>query len=151
MINPTQLRDLITRVLKEIPHGYSEDTVELMMMIAAHESHLGTYLSQVNGPALGIFQIEPVTHDDTWANGDSCEANGAILGYNLECTIGGEPLEYDLRYQIFMARQKLFMITKAIPSELGARARYCKYYWNTVHGKARAADYLDAYLNYCVE
>jgi len=148
MINPTQLRDLITRVLKEIPHGYSEDAVELMMMIGAHESHLGTYLRQINGgPARGLWEMEELTHDDTWANGDSICANAQILG--IECAV--EKLEYDLRYQIFMVRQKLFMITKAIPSELGARARYCKYYWNTVHGKARAADYLDAYLNYCVE
>jgi len=148
MINPAQLRDLITRVLKEIPHGYSEDAVELLMMIAAHESRLGTYIKQVGGPALGIFQIEPATHGDVFDNGDSCIHNASLLGYDLECS---EMLEYDLRYQILMARQKLFMISEPIPSGLIARARYCKYYWNTAHGKARETDYLDAYLDCCVE
>jgi len=149
MINPNQLRDLITRILKEIPHGYSEDAVELMMMIAAHESNLGTYLRQVDGPALGIFQIEPATHDDTWENGDSICANAQILG--IECAV--EKLEYDLRYQIFMARQKLFMISEAIPSNrmVMKMAEYCKKYWNTQHGKATVCDYHDAYLDYCVE
>jgi hypothetical protein len=158
VINPKQLRDLITRTLKEIPHGYSEDAVELLMMIAAHESRLGTYLRQVGGPALGIFQMEPATHDDVWENGDSCEDNGAVLGYNLECTIGGDMLEYDLRYQIFMARQKLFMISEPLPSSEGASSEnvslmsdYCKEYWNTVDGSADAFEYFNAYLDYCGE
>jgi hypothetical protein len=153
MINPKQLRDLITRTLKEIPHGHSEDAVELLMMIAAHESRLGTYLRQVGGPALGIFQMEPATHDDVWENGDSCEDNGAVLGYNLECTIGGDMLEYDLRYQIFMARQRLFMKPEQIPSvnRVAEMAMYCKRHWNTVHGDADAPDYFNAYLDYCGE
>ena len=147
MINPKQLRDLITRTLKEIPHGYSEDAVELLMMIAAHESKLGTYLRQVNGPALGIFQMEPETHDDVWENGDSCEANAYLLSYNIEC----ELLECDIRYQIFMARQKLFMISEPLPSSdhLNSMADYCKKHWNTELGKASACDYLHDYRYYC--
>ena len=154
MINTGQLRDLITRTLKETPSGHSEDAVELLMMIAAHESRLGTYLRQVDGPALGIFQIEPTTHDDTWENGDSICANAQILG--IECAV--EKLEYDLRYQIFMARQKLFMISEALPSSEGASSEnvslmsdYCKEHWNTVDGGADAFDYFNAYLDYCVE
>jgi len=150
MIDPGQLRDLITRTLKEIPNGYSEDAVELMMMIAAHESSLGTSLVQNGGgPALGLFQIEPATHDDTWENGDSICANAQILG--IECAV--EKLEYDLRYQIFMARQKLFMISEAIPSNrmVMKMAEYCKKYWNTQHGKATAYDYHEAYLDCCLD
>ncbi len=148
MINSSQLRDLITRTLKEIPHGYSEDAVELLMMIAAHESKLGTYLKQVNGPALGIFQMEPATHDDVWENGDSCVCNASSIGYDLE---DSNMLEYDLRYQILMARQKLFMITEPLPSRYNtwAMADYCKKYWNTVYGSAAAFDYFNAYLDYC--
>jgi hypothetical protein len=115
VINPKQLRDLITRTLKEIPNGYSEDAVELLMMIAAHESKLGTYLRQVSGPALGIFQIEPATHDDAWLNGDSIKLNADILGIEYINDTSPSRLEYDLRYQIFIARQKLFMISEPLP------------------------------------
>lgn len=148
MINPHQLRDLITRTLKEIPNGYSEDAVELLMMIAAHESKLGTYLRQVNGPALGIFQIEPATHDDVWENGDSCVCNASSIGYDLECA---SMLEYDLRYQIFMARQRLFMKPEGLPEHKDAlwMAGYCKKHWNTVHGSASVFDYYDSYKYYC--
>jgi hypothetical protein len=155
VINPKQLRDLITRTLKEIPHGYSEDAVELLMMIAAHESRLGTYLRQVGGPALGVFQMEPATHDDVWENGDSCVSNASSMGYDLECA---DMLEYDIRYQIFMARQKLFMISEPLPSSEGASSEnislmsdYCKEYWNTVDGSADAFEYFNAYLDYCGE
>ena len=148
MINPTQLRDLITRTLKQIPSGYSNDAVELLMMIAAHESRLGTYIKQVNGPALGIFQMEPATHDDVWANGDSCISNASLLGYDLECS---ETLEYDLQYQILMARQRLFMKPEALPDskDKHAMGHYCKKHWNTVHGRAEASDYMHDYGYYC--
>jgi len=151
MINPTQLRDLISRVLQEIPNGYSDDAVELLMMIAAHESKLGVHIRQVNGPALGIFQIEPATHDDTWENGDSCELNASLLGYDWECEHTSDKLEWDIRYQIFMARQRLFMKPEAIPSKSTPKdmARYCKEHWNTVLGKASASDYLHDYKYYC--
>jgi hypothetical protein len=151
MINPSQLRDLITRVLKEIPSGYSNDAVELLMMIAAHESKLGTYLKQVDGPALGVFQIEPATHDDTWMNGDSCEINASHFGYIWEGESTADKLEYDLQYQIFIARQKLFMISEPIPPSNmdDDMSEYCKKYWNTESGKADAFDYFNAYLDYC--
>ena len=151
MINPTQLRDLITRTLKQIPSGYSSDAVKLLMMIAAHESDLGKYIKQVNGPALGIFQIEPATHDDVWTNGDSCEVNASRLGYVWECDATSARLEYDLQYQILIARQKLFMISEPLPSgdDEIAMANYCKKYWNTDLGKATSEDYHDAYIYYC--
>jgi hypothetical protein len=152
MINPTQLRDIITRTLKQIPNGYSNDAVELLMMIAAHESHLGTYLRQMNnGPALGGWEMEVATHDDTWINGDSCEVNASHFGYIWEGESTADKLEYDLQYQILMARQRLFMKPEALPSsrDVWAMADYCKKHWNTVHGKAKATDYYTAYVERC--
>ena len=35
---------------------------------AAVESRMGTYLRQIGGPALGIWQVEPATHLDCWDN-----------------------------------------------------------------------------------
>lgn len=144
MIKHKQLKDLIKRVLKEIPRGYSKDAVELLLMIAAHESKAGTFLKQEKGPALGIFQIEPETHDDVWKNGDTCCVNAQTIGVEWsECR-----LEYDLRYQIFIARQKLFMIAEPIPSKVDEMADYAKKYWNTEHGKATGIDYMVAYEKY---
>jgi hypothetical protein len=144
MYNRNQFKGLIERVLTEIPGGYSPEAVELLIMIAAHESKSGTYLRQRSGPALGVFQIEPETHDDVWENGDTCPKNAQIMGIEWsECR-----LEYDLRYQIFIARQKLFMVSEQIPEEPIDMASYAKKYWNTNRGKATHLDYLLAYNAY---
>ena len=47
---------------------YSESAVNLLLGTAAQESHMGTYLTQIKGPALSIYQIEPKTHADIWKN-----------------------------------------------------------------------------------
>jgi len=47
---------------------YSESAEQLLLGTACAESKLGTYLHQIQGPALGVFQMEPVTHDDLWNN-----------------------------------------------------------------------------------
>ena len=47
---------------------YSEPAEQLLLGTACAESNLGTYLHQVGGPALGVFQIEPATHTDIWEN-----------------------------------------------------------------------------------
>lgn len=59
MMDKRQLRNLIRRVLIGIG-GYSEEAENLLMGTAAQESALGEYIRQLgNGPALGIFQMEP--------------------------------------------------------------------------------------------
>lgn len=68
MMDKRQLRNLIRRVLIGIG-GYSEEAENLLMGTAAQESALGEYIRQLgNGPALGIFQMEPETFDDIVRN-----------------------------------------------------------------------------------
>jgi len=67
MIEPQELRSLIKATLTPIGL-YSPEAEELLMATAAQESHLGTYRRQIGGPALGIFQMEPNTFNDIWAN-----------------------------------------------------------------------------------
>lgn len=144
-INPKQFKSLVGRVIKEIPHGYSRETEICLLMCAAHESRLGTFLKQnKGGPALSPWQIEPKTHDTVWEFGDSCRSNAKLL--NIEWSVAS--LEYDLRYSIFIARQRLFMKSEPIPKTLSEIACYLKEHWNTVHGKAKSIDYLEAYMFY---
>ena len=81
MIEPSHLRELVINpALKcmEEQTGklvYSNIAIELLMMTAATESSLGTYLKQgyenvsdMSGIALGIYMIEPKTHSSLWEN-----------------------------------------------------------------------------------
>jgi len=143
-----QLTDLvIIPTLKEIPHGYSEEAVMAIQMIIAHESSGGKYLAQDRGgPALGVIQMEPLTHADTWRWGDSIRKNALLLGIIGEDDFhtGTYPdancLIYDLRYNVFMARQKLFMAPGALPNDAFKMAEYLKTHWNG-NGKATPTKY----------
>jgi hypothetical protein len=81
VINARDLRDLvIIPTLKEMdklwPGAYTPQAVNLLVGVAYKESLIddpndgiqgrSTHLKQLSGPALGIYQIEPATHDDNW-------------------------------------------------------------------------------------
>lgn len=69
MIDAEQLRvDVIRPTLAALSMP-SRAAENLLLGTAAVESRLGSYLRQVGGgPALGIWQCEPATHDDIWEN-----------------------------------------------------------------------------------
>ncbi|QDP63247.1 MAG: hypothetical protein Unbinned1520contig1002_45 [Prokaryotic dsDNA virus sp.] len=144
-MNKEQLTELvIIPTLKEIPKGYSEEAVIAIQMIIAHESSGGEYIAQTKGPALGVIQMEPMTHDDVWNFGDSIHKNARLMGLlNSE----SDRLVYDLRYNVFMARQKLFMAAGALPSDLFDMSEYLKKNWNGP-GKATPEKYLHDFMNW---
>lgn len=141
-MNKGQLRDLITRVLKEV-NLYSASAVELLMLTCATESNLGEYIRQVKGPARGIFQMEPFTHDDIW------KTHGKKLKYLLYDQDSGR-LEYDLRYAIIMTRMHYLRIPSVLPPwhDTTALAKYWKKYYNTHYGKGTVPKAMAKYKKY---
>jgi hypothetical protein len=147
MIDKGQLRDLITRVLQDADL-YSDSAVELLMLTAAVESKLGTYIKQVKGPALGVFQMEPATYEDIWANFLSYKPG---VERRLYIEQGGEQLEYDIRHAILMARIHYLRVKSPLPAadDVDALAAYWKTYYNTHLGKGTVAKAKAAYERYC--
>ena len=145
----TQLREKIIRpalhsLNAEIP--YSEAAVELLMMTAAHESNLGTYVHQVGGPAEGIYQMEPMTELDIMSN---------FLKYRADLWKMlplDQSLVTNLTYSTQMARIHYFRDKEPLPDieDFEGLARYAKRVWNTLEGKATEMDYLVAYNRLCV-
>jgi len=166
-INYEQLRDcVIIPTLQyldpEIP--YSDEAVDLLMLTCAHESNLGTYLKQVGGPACGIFQLEPDTHDDIWGNyisyrgGIEDKINRLSLGMTLPAMAHSEESIYNLPFATAMARVHYYRVPESIPKKkdfaveddyLQALACYAKRHFNTHLGKAKSSDYYWAYQKYC--
>jgi len=151
-MNKQQLTDLIIiPTLMEIPKGLSNESILASQMIVAHESCCGEYLAQTKGPALGIIQMEPFTHDDVWKHGDSIWMNAKLTGVisRLDFVMRKHPIAerliYDLRYNVFMLRQKLFMAPGALPNDPFKMAEYLKLNWNG-DGKATPDKY---YQDYC--
>jgi len=120
----------------------------LLLATAAIESDCGYYIKQVNGPALGIWQMEPATHDDIWENCDAlhddiwenCDAlsfNGgdiAMLLHSLapigKC--GDVALIASPMYCCVIARLKYSMDSAYLPKITGDRkideVEFYKYY-----------------------
>lgn len=149
-ISKLQLTDLVIKpVLEKIPKGLSDESLVAIQMIIAHESQRGRYLKQINGPALGLIQMEPTTHNSAWKFGDSIWDNALTLGiitsheYNNKSHPKPERLIYDLAYNVFMARQRLFMKREKLPRPPAKISMYLKNHWNSVHGAADGYSYLD--------
>lgn len=142
--NPADLRTLIQNTLT--PLGlYSPNAEELLMATCAQESLLGAFHQQVNGPANGIFQMEPGDHDDIWHN---------YLAYHLG--LAGDIKQYgstpaDLvtsdEYATAMCRVHYARAPRALPSptDLNGLWMYYKVNYNSIHGAATMAQF---YHNY---
>lgn len=157
MINVKQLEELIIvptlqYLDPEIP--FSDAAVELLKMTAAHESHLGSYIAQVNGPALGIYQMEPATEDDIWTNfleyrhglSDKIDTLCSDLVYPPS-----KELASNLVFATAMARVHYYRDKYPLPDamDIEGLAQYAKRVYNTVEGKAEWRDYYNAYNRYC--
>jgi hypothetical protein len=152
-IEKTQLRELITQVLRyldpEIP--FSESAVELLMLTCAQESHLGTYIKQVgSGPARGIFQMEPNTERDLYANFLKLKPGllAKIHAVTYDCSTPDDSLG-NLTYQIAMARVHYFRSPRPIPADLYGWAAEWKRHYNTPLGAGTEDEAINNYKRLC--
>lgn len=137
-IDKKQLRSFITRTLRKIPEFYSDDAVELMMLTAATESDLGHFPFKQNGggPARGIWQVELETMRDNYGNflyfRDRLKED-----IRLACGVNKydeEALEYNVAFNLFMARLKYWRVPKSLPSTPKEMAKYHEEYYNAHQG-----------------
>lgn len=141
MINADQFRvEIVQKALDKL--GLYSKSAEILLMLTCAQETLGcTYIKQIEGPALGAFQMEPKTHEDMWA---TFLPRRSDLTYKLLSTVylNSKPpvefLEYNLLYAAMMCRLKYFFVKEPLPPEddLKAIAQYYKTHWNTVLGSA---------------
>lgn len=153
MIKHSQLREHIIRpTLKEFGM-YSMEAEELLIATCAHESLGGSYLKQVSGPALGIYQMEPITHDDIWSSYLYYQPVIKLKIYEkLQITSApsSERLVYDLKYATIMARIHYYRISEGLPHYeiIESIFTYYKKYYNTINGSANLLDFIEHYRRY---
>ena len=147
---PKSLRSIIYLALDGI-NKWSPEAEALLMMTAAHESHLGKYLHQIKGPARGIYQMEPATESDIW-NKYLKFHNPLRKNLIRTSNVHGPDkfqLQYNPIYSSLMARVHYLRQPGEIPSQFDVigLSKYAKKYWNTENGKATARKYATAYRN----
>ncbi len=128
---------------------WSEAAENLLLGTAAQESHLGRYLTQIRGPALGIYQMEPGTHQDIWWHYLRYRPE---LAKKVKTFAASNPphrkeLVTNLAYATVMTRIYYLRVKEALPhpNDIQALAQYWKRYYNTFKGKGKIEEFI---LNY---
>lgn len=142
-----QLRNEIIKPALVAVGLYSKPAEDLVFGTACVESNCGEYLRQINGPALGIFQMEPATHDDIYKNflKYKPELKARVMRLFSPGLSVSENLKSNLMYAAAMCRIYYLRAPLPIPEDLQGQAEYWKKYYNTVKGKGSVEKYIAAY------
>lgn len=149
MLDRTQFRELVIRPTLEALDLGGDAAEELLLGTALQESRL-TYLKQLGGgPALGVYQMEPLTHEDIWGNylkyRDALQ--DGVFGVSGMPKIIPEPeaLIGNLTYATAMARVHYLRVPEILPmvGDLQGQARYWKQHYNTPLGAGTAEEYIE--------
>lgn len=149
-MDPQQLKDLIITPTLQALDLFSVSAVNLILGTAAQESQF-KYIRQLGGgPALGIYQMEPATHDDVWDN---------YLAYRTELAgklraLASQKLFYDhaademignIYYATAMCRVHYLRVTDPLPAtdDIVAMGNYWKLHYNTPQGNGTAREFVD--------
>lgn len=147
--NKDQLLKLIIRpVLNQLQLG-GIAAENLLLGTCAQESQFGTYLAQISGPALGIYQMEPATFDDIYDN---------FLAYRIDLLTKVKSISlrnpgaiiYNLSYATALARIKYLRAPGELPdaNDIPGLANYYKINYNTTDGAATVQQFIDNYHRY---
>ena len=163
MFNNLQFRQLIIQPVLQAIYLYSQAAEDLLVGTCAQESRGGTYLFQQgtnpdlyaslkkNELAVGIYQMQPATHDDLWDRFlplTHTTAVGMLVFCGLPYTVRpkASTMLYNLYYATAMARLYYYhTVSEPIPDTLDLQAEYYKKHYNTANGKATIDEYI---LNY---
>lgn len=135
---------------------YSEVLYKLLLGTAATESEFGQITKQTNGPALGIFQIEPRTANDIWLNYLSVkpklkEKVESVLWKNVDLNT---QLQYNVKYQILLAainyRRVSEIYNQKLPKDnsIWSLAWAYKKFHNTKSGKGTTKRFFRKYKEF---
>lgn len=124
----------------------------LILGTAAQESHLGDYLVQLGaGPARGIYQCEPATHDDIHANflKYKSQLRARVLAYMTMQFSAVDQLVWNLGYAtaICACHYLRYEPKNPIPAhdDIEGLGQYYKKFYNTPKGKATVAQFVENY------
>lgn len=154
-IDSQQLKKyIIEPTLKEI--GLESDSAtNILLGTCAQETQMGKYLHQINGTALGIYQMEKITFLDirdrylfkrTHAFRQKVEFCCKL--YVSSCEF--KDLMWNLNFATIMARLKYASIGEPLPAadNIKSLAEYWKKYYNTAYGKGTVKQFIENYKRY---
>ena len=149
-IKSEQLRQTIEAVQERMSIVPSHDngTIDLLMETAATESHRGKFVKQINGPARGVFQMEPATEKDllSWLKKNHRSIYSEVMFFYNKKMSAEQNLANNVPYQIALTTAHYWRYygdeLVKYSSEIEYRACIWKSRYNTRLGKGNVAKYL---------
>ena len=153
MIDPTHLLEHIIRpVLKDLDL-WSPQAERLVLGTACKESECGRWLVQLGGgPALGIYQMEPATHNDIWENflvfPGKTDLRNVVKKYMPQLWTEQQLLIGNLYYATALCRIHYLRVPEPIPDDLPRQAAYWKRFYNSEKGAGTVQEYIEAWRRF---
>lgn len=148
MLSPSQLRAYIVRPTLVTLGMWTAAAEDLVMGTAAQESRL-TWIRQLRGgPALGLWQMEPATHDDVSryvinrpAIRDGIERAAGVVRLDSRYLVGNLP------YACALCRVHYWRVPEPLPGAGDVRglSHYWKRYYNTAAGRGTPDEWIASY------
>ena len=151
---------IIKPVLESMGY-YSVAAENLLLGTALQESGL-RYLKQLGGgPALGVYQMEPATHQDIWINYLNAreDLKYKVLEWHEESMIDDpvnaeevtrqpSAMTWNLAYATAMARVHYLRVPEPLPEAHNVMdmAEYWKAHFNTPRGAGTPEEYVANYV-----
>ncbi len=154
MIDVNHFRLHVVRATLIYMRMWSASAENLLLGTAIQESGLRYLRQHGDGPARGLYQIEPATHDDI---ADRYLAKHRDIRKRLNTLLAPIPSRLDqlvtnLAYATAIARLRYWMDPALLPAadDIDGLAAYWKRVYNTPKGKGRVAEFAATYRRYAL-
>lgn len=153
-MNLEQLRELVVRPTLKHLSLWSQAAENLVLGTALVESK-AEYIHQVRGPALGLWQMEPATHDDIHANflafRKDFAAKLAELTTSAAITSGANEMVGNLYYACAMCRIHYRRVREELPppDDAEGHASFWKRHYNSSLGSGTVERALPHFIVAC--
>lgn len=160
-MDPSQLLDFVIRptLIKMRAHSKA---AEILILGTIWQESRGKYIMQLNnGPAVGLIQMEPSTHDDIWENylkyrKSLADRVSQFLSVSATLRISDAPpyeeLFSNIAYAVAMCRVHYMRVKEPLPHEddIASLAAYWKRHYNTNQGKGRESEFIKNFPDFHV-
>ena len=155
MLNVLQFRLNVVRPVLEAIGSHSMAAENLVLGTALQESNTHYLRQLAEGPACGLFQMEPATHDDIWDNylGYRNELSGQVSSFLVPGRERVEQLIWNLAYATAMCRVHYRRVPEPLPdaTDIQGLAAYWKQHYNTSQGKGTVQEFAEKFENAIVK
>ncbi len=154
-MNIKQLLEYIVRpTLIEL--GMHSLAAERLVMGTITQESNAMYIKQMaNGPALGLAQMEPATHDDIWKNflkykpsiAQSITRLASLGSIQSTGIPDSKELISNISYAVAMCRAHYYRRPEPLPNadDIEALGKYWKQHYNTHKGKGTASEFVERF------